>query len=446
MNITLMKALKSLVRLNNKQTLPIFSKGIIALLFFFVTLQGIAQDEATADAEKTDTEEKAKDEGESGGSEGNLELGKQVYEGNCAQCHEFNKVLVGPALSGAVGRWPSKEVLHEFIKYPQKIIDAGEVDHAVELYEKYKQYMPNHDHLSDEEIDAVIAYIESDPQPEQKEEATAAAEGGTKVVEKGVDETTLSIIFGALILILAIVLIILLLVIYALTNYLKQSKEDLNEEDEELLSQRFNLIDIAKSQAFIGIVAFIFTVLVVKEAFDFVYGIGVQQGYTPTQPVKFSHKLHAGNYEIDCQYCHTGVRMGKSAHIPSVNICMNCHNTVKTESPQIKKLYAAIENDQPIEWVRVHNLPDLVYFNHSQHVVVGEIECETCHGPVEEMEVITHFSSLTMGWCINCHRETVVQAEGNPYYDRLVEFHSSVEESEMVVEDIGGLECGRCHY
>ena len=171
-----------------------------------------------------------------------------------------------------------------------------------------------------------------------------------------------------------------------------------------------------------------------KTGIDGLFTIGVQQGYMPTQPIAYSHELHAGQYEIDCQYCHTGVRNSKSANIPSANICMNCHAAIKPESKEIQKIYAAIDYDpetgeygeetQPIEWVRVHNLPDLSYFNHSQHVQVGGLECETCHGPIKEMEVVYQYSDLTMGWCINCHRETNVKSKGNDYYTNLVELHN----------------------
>lgn len=417
--------------------------GMALLAFSPIFL--FAQNDTTASADASD----AAPTEAGGGDDAAIQLGETVFTANCARCHAFNKVVVGPALKGSLERWPSREVLHTFIKYPQKVIDAGEVAHAVELYEKYKQYMPNHDHLSDEEIDAVISYIETGGPPPEETAAVSdgAAVAGDGAASTGIDNTTITIIFGALGVILLLVLVILLLVIFALTSYLKRNEEQLDETEREIISQRFDLGAVLRSPAFIGIVTFVVVVLSVKEGFDFVYGVGIQQGYAPTQPIPFSHKLHAGNYEIDCQYCHTGVRLGKSAHIPSVNICMNCHNAVKTLSPNIQKLYAAVENQKPVEWVRVHNLPDLAYFNHSQHVVVGQLECQTCHGPVEEMEVIEQFSSLTMGWCINCHRETVVKAEGNPYYERLVEFHDNVEASTSLhVEDIGGLECGRCHY
>jgi hypothetical protein len=203
----------------------------------------------------------------------------------------------------------------------------------------------------------------------------------------------------------------------------------------------------------------LFTAVVFKNVIDGLYSVGVAQGYMPTQPIAYSHKLHAGTYQINCNYCHTSVYKGKSANIPSANICMNCHNAIKTESPEIAKIYEAIGWDpesrsyiegyeqKPIEWVRIHNLPDLAYFNHSQHTNVGGIDCQTCHGPIQEMEVVYQYSTLTMGWCINCHRETEVNTADNAYYDKLVELH---EESKAVgnlkVEDIGGLECSRCHY
>ena len=189
-----------------------------------------------------------------------------------------------------------------------------------------------------------------------------------------------------------------------------------------------------------------FIVIFVKSCIDGLYTVGIQQNYQPTQPIAFSHKIHAGQYEIDCQYCHTGVNISKSASIPSVNICMNCHNTIHTDRPEVQKILTAYEENRPIEWVRVHNLPDLSYFNHSQHVAVGGIECNTCHGPIEEMDIVYQYAELTMGWCINCHRETDVNAKGNKYYDNLVELHKKSSKKPLNVEDIGGLECSKCHY
>ena len=130
---------------------------------------------------------------------------------------------------------------------------------------------------------------------------------------------------------------------------------------------------------------------------------------------------------------------------------MNCHTHIQNVggkegvSPEIQKIYNAVDNNQPIEWVRVHNLPDLAYFNHAQHVAVGGIECQTCHGPIQEMEVVAQHSTLTMGWCIDCHRQTEIATEGNAYYDKLVQLHASSKDA-LKVKDIGGLECAKCHY
>jgi hypothetical protein len=175
--------------------------------------------------------------------------------------------------------------------------------------------------------------------------------------------------------------------------------------------------------------------------------VGLHKGYQPVQPIAFSHKLHAGQYKIACQYCHVGVEKGKSATIPSTNICMNCHNYIQEGSrygtKEIAKILESWETGKPIEWVRIHNLPDLVYFNHAQHVKVGGIACQTCHGPVEEMEEVYQYSDLSMGWCINCHRQTKVDLTANPYYERL---HQALKEKTVTVEQIGGLECSKCHY
>jgi hypothetical protein len=182
-------------------------------------------------------------------------------------------------------------------------------------------------------------------------------------------------------------------------------------------------------------------------AIEETYGVGLQQGYQPRQPIAFSHKLHAGEHQIDCNYCHTSVYKSRSANIPSANICMNCHSQIKKESPEIRKIYTAIEKNRPIEWVRVHNLPDLAYFNHSQHTKVGGIECQTCHGPIETMDVVYQFSPLTMGWCINCHREQPLNTEGNKYYDNLVKIHDEVNKgAAFTVSSNGGTECSKCHY
>jgi len=127
-------------------------------------------------------------------------------------------------------------------------------------------------------------------------------------------------------------------------------------------------------------------------------------GYQPEQPVAYSHRLHAGELGIDCRYCHTGVDKGASATLPPTQTCMNCHSTIKTESEKLALVRESYATGMPIEWVRIHDLPDFVYFNHSAHVTRG-IGCESCHGRIDEMEVVFQAEGLNMGWCLGCHRD-----------------------------------------
>ena len=127
-------------------------------------------------------------------------------------------------------------------------------------------------------------------------------------------------------------------------------------------------------------------------------------GYTPEQPVKFSHKLHAGSMQIDCKYCHTGVDKSRNASIPSVDICMNCHTLARTDKPEIQKLTSYYKENKPVEWKRIHMVPQFVYFNHSAHVN-RKIDCVNCHGDVKSMEVVGQTNSFMMGACLSCHRQ-----------------------------------------
>lgn len=132
--------------------------------------------------------------------------------------------------------------------------------------------------------------------------------------------------------------------------------------------------------------------------------IGYNQGYQPKQPIPYDHSLHAGQYKIDCLYCHANADKSKHASVPSLNICMNCHASVKVDSPHIKKLRDAYDNGGSVEWVKIHMLPDFVHFNHKRHVQKG-VACQTCHGPIETMKEVYQHSELSMGWCVNCHRK-----------------------------------------
>jgi hypothetical protein len=299
--------------------------------------------------------------------------------------------------------------------------------------------------LPDDDIKAILSYVAT--YKDKSPTTPAPGEGGnTTATAGGGDSNYFNILFGVLLLVLVLIFTTLILLLSVITKFLKQ-RDDLNEADTEIVNQKFEPFKIFQSRAFTTGITIIFILVAMKGCLDSMIDIGMQQGYAPKQPIAFSHKLHAGQYEIDCGYCHTGVYKGKSATIPSANICMNCHNSIKRGSPEIQKIYAAIENDRPIEWVRIHNLPDLAYFNHAQHTNVAGLACEKCHGEIKEMEVVEQRAPLTMGWCINCHRETVVEhAKDNAYYDRLMAYHKEQGKKAMTVENIGGLECSKCHY
>jgi len=181
--------------------------------------------------------------------------------------------------------------------------------------------------------------------------------------------------------------------------------------------------------------------------------LGRSKNYAPDQPIKFSHKIHAGDNKIDCKYCHHTAEFSKSAGIPSMNLCMNCHVLVREGSHsgkfEISKVIEANETKKPVEWIRIHNLPDHVFFSHAQHVGIGKVDCKQCHGPVETMDIMKQHSDLSMGWCINCHRETQVNFKENPYYDNYQKLHELIKDGKLDTvraADVGANDCMRCHY
>lgn len=384
-----------------------------------------------------------------------VEQGKTLFNNNCSACHAVtNEVVVGPGLQGINERRPLDWLIN-WIHNPQKMIESGD-QYSVDLYNKFnKQIMPAFADLTDQEVQSILAYVDVASRGENAATVTGGdadlmlVPSGTgaagTVQDGGLGSTSFTIILVALLVILLLVLLVLIMIVSLLSKFLSD-KKDLAPEDREVLQQKVNWKGIVQSSAFKGGAALIFALVVGKVANDQVMSIGIQQGYAPKQPIAYSHKLHAGQYQIDCNYCHTTVTKAKTASIPSLNICMNCHGVIKTASPEIQKIYTAIEQNKPVEWVRVHNLPDLAYFNHAQHVNVGQVPCQTCHGEIQNMEVVQQVAPLTMGWCIDCHRKTEVNGKDNSYYDKLVELHSTQTDEPMRVANIGGLECSKCHY
>ena len=376
-----------------------------------------------------------------------ISSGQNLFKQNCAVCHKINENLIGPALQNIYDRRDITWIT-AFVKNSQKVIESGD-EYAVSLFNEYNKTAMTSFDFSDDEILSIVAYVKD--QTDNPPQAAVAADGAVagQVQEQGIPAKYLKIIFVGLIATLVLLLIVLVMIVSVLQKYLAQ-KADLDGDDREVIAQRFDLMALLRSRAFLGVIAFVLTAFAFKGLIDQLYTIGVQQGYAPQQPIAFSHKVHSGTFEIDCNYCHTGVTKSKNANIPSPNICMNCHSGItkgtNTGTAEIDKIYAAIDNNKPIEWVRIHNLPDFAYFNHSQHVKVGGVECKTCHGPIEEMDVVKQYSNLTMGWCIECHRTTDVKTKDNAYYDELVKLHDKANSEPMKVEDIGGLECAKCHY
>ena len=398
--------------------------------------------------------------------DGDPVAGKALFNTNCASCHKLDKKLTGPALRNVEARLVEdegldREWLYAWIKNSPAMIKSGDA-YANKIYEEYnKTAMTAFPQLSNEEIDNILAYT-----AEEKVTVAVGGDQGTQIQGRDDSGVSKELILGALAVLFGLLALGLVIVNRTLRRFATA-----NGVEVPVKEKRLSLWQAFIKNQFLLLVTAIFLLL---SSGYFAYGyfmqVGVDQGYQPVQPIHFSHKIHAGDNKIDCKYCHSSARVSKTSGIPSLNVCMNCHKSIYEyageTSPEyskdfydgeIKKLYEAVGWDdaeqkytgetKPVEWVRIHNLPDFAYFNHSQHVTVGGVECQTCHGPIEEMEIVEQFAPLTMGWCINCHRETNVQTKGNEYYTKIHEQLSKkygVEKLTVAMQ--GGLECGKCHY
>ncbi len=387
--------------------------------------------------------------------------GEALYKANCAACHKLDKKATGPALRGVAQKY-DKEWLYKWIKNSQEMVKAGDPT-AVKIFaENNNSVMTAFPALSDTDIDNILAYT-SQPKPEPVVAETPVAGGGGD--SSGVSN---DIILGAL----ALVFLLLVVMLFLVTNTLKRIAEANGVEYEEG-EKRIPLWKAFVQNQFLVLVTSIFLLLAAGYfAYGWMMQVGVDEGYAPVQPIHYSHRIHAGDNQIDCKYCHSSARKSKTSGIPSLNVCMNCHKNIAEVAPEtlaegeeygvdynkeIQKLYTAVGWDEdtqsytgeekPVKWVRVHNLPDFAYFNHAQHVTVAGVECQKCHGPVEEMEILEQFSPLTMGWCVNCHRETNVNLAGNEYYAKIhEELSKKYGVDKLTIAQMGGLECGKCHY
>jgi len=392
--------------------------------------------------------------------------GKTLFNTNCAACHQLDKNMTGPALRNVETRLAEqgldRDWIAAWIRNSPGVIKSGDA-YANKIYNEYKQTaMTAFPQLSDEDICNILAYTAEVPQEAAGGSGPVTSEPSTPV-EPGISN---NLILGALALLFVLLALALILVRQTLVRFAKAKGIEVPEEDKTIPIWKA----FAQNQ-FLVLVTCIFLLLA---SGYFLYGymmqIGVDQGYQPVQPIHFSHKIHAGDNGIDCKYCHSSARVSKHSGIPSLNVCMNCHKSIyeyKGETTpeyskefydgEIQKLYTAAGwsdaeqaytgNPQPVKWVRIHNLPDFAYFNHSQHVTVAGVECQTCHGPVETMEELYQFSPLTMGWCIDCHRTTDVKVQDNAYYTKIhEELSKKYGVDKLTAAQMGGLECGKCHY
>ena len=357
--------------------------------------------------------------------------GKKIFKANCAACHKLEGKLVGPALKG-IGEKREREWLHAWIKDNNALRKSGDALAKTVFEENNKMPMTAFPQLTETEIDAMLAYFEvGDVKKASKKGVTEEV----KVKEEESDNSWMNWV---------VILLIIVLLVLALRSKI----------------------------TFLKIIAIVFLLISgAYYAYDAMMAIGIDQGYEPIQPIAFSHKIHAGDNKIDCQYCHSSAKHSKTSGIPTANVCMNCHKNIsevaentrkgdmgkKELDAEIQKIYDAVGWDsenfkykenyevKPIKWVRVHNLPDFAYYNHSQHVSVAGLDCQKCHGPVEEMDDMRQHSPLTMNWCIDCHKDTEVNMD-NKYYTQIHKELKKVGVDKATIADLGGKECGKCHY
>ena len=392
--------------------------------------------------------------------------GEALFKANCANCHKPDADYTGPALKGWKDREPAEGWIYKWIANP-----SGQNDpYATALKAKWKPtIMTAFPNLKKEEVDAILKYVDDYTPPVATPGTTAS----------GAPESDNSLLFGILTLVLALVAFILLQV--------NSNLRKLTDEKDGIF--RGEPVPFYRNKTYLMAGVLVLFAIGGYMTMNAAIGMGRMKNYQPEQPIYYSHKVHAGTNQISCLYCHGGAQDSKQASIPSVNVCMNCHMAIKeykgdpivnekgntvNGTAEIQKLYSYAgwnpetkqynpdhnkdgipDGARPIEWVKIHNLPDHVYFNHSQHIKVGKQQCQTCHGNIQEMPEVYQFSELSMGWCINCHRESKVDfynkadSTGNKFYSIYEKFHNDIKNHKLdsvTVEKIGGTECQKCHY
>ena len=422
----------------NCKSLKILCQLIVVILFLSFTNYASAA-VAVPDVAATDADGVAK-----------AKEGMALFKANCTACHAIDKKVVGPALTGVWDRWESEDKIVAWVQNSGKLIASGD-PYANKIFNEYnKSVMQSFPTLNKDQILSILLYIKN-PGVAAPVATTPAPTAGAETNTADSSSWLLWALFGFL----AVLAILLWNITSKLDKVVREKAGEVVEE--KTIVQKVFSKKTYKTLMFIG------SILLVFNIFNGAIDLGRSQGYAPEQPIKFSHALHVGQNQIECQYCHTSVEKSKHASIPGLQICMNCHKYVKQGpkygTEEIAKIYATqgwdpdqskfVRAPKNFEWIKIHNLPDHVYFNHSQHVKVGGIKCQTCHGKVEEYEVMKQFAPLSMGWCINCHRQTEVKFAENKYYSVFQKYQDELKKgtkAKVTVADIGGTECQKCHY
>lgn len=389
--------------------------------------------------------------------------GKAIFMAKCAACHNVMKDGTGPALKGVEDRhkWADHKEILSWVNNPGGYMAKDAYTQGLKA--KFGSMMTAFPDVTLKDVDDIVAYINETAN--KKPDTPAAAGAGQD------DSSRNSLIYGIIAVILAIILFVFMQVNKNLRKY----------TDEAQGIEHPTAVPFYRNKTYLALASIFLFILggfwIAKGAI----GLGRQKNYMPKQPIFYSHKVHAGINQVNCLYCHGNAMQSKAATIPAINVCMNCHLNIKKyeKGPQlfdaegnmvdgtaeIAKLYQYAGFDpqkdskwdpskaKPIEWVKIHNMPDHVFFSHAQHVNAGKVQCQSCHGEVTAMDEVSQFSELSMGWCVNCHRNTKVNfnkdSTGNKFYSIYEKFHDDIKSGKMdsvTVKDIGGLECQKCHY
>ncbi len=416
--------------------------------------------------------------------EGNAERGLELFKKNCTACHsiDLEKKMIGPPLSGVIEK-RSREWLHKWILDNKSLRQSGDKE-AIAIYKEYgNTEMNSFPQLSEQQIDDILFFIKN-PIKEKKENSEILKENNhndnENIKEEFIQFLIKIIVFGFSI--LSIILLWILYRIKILTKLLSESDIIFQQKKKKnfLTISFFFLFNklLEKKKIILCFFLVFFSILSGYEIWSFLMKIDVNKGYKPEQPIYFSHKIHSGINGIDCQYCHSTAKYSKVSGIPSTNICMNCHVTIneykgdyiekgksrEEYNKEIQKIYHLVGwnpekreysgKTHPIQWIRIHNMPDFVHFDHSQHIITGkkmikkskkvDLVCNACHGEVQNMDQVEMSNDFTMEWCISCHRKTEIDTN-NQYY---IEHFPNVikKEKRITIDMIGGTECAKCHY